>query len=384
MMMAEKVFSNGTILAGEELEAVKGYLTVRDGVVNEIGEGQPPKRGIDLHRGFIIPPFVNAHTHLADSVIKDIYAGRKQEDVVGARSEKFVALNSSSEEAKIKAIESSLHDMIRTGTSAHCDFRESGKAGIHLMRKAKESGVKSILLSRPEKQDEVKDLLTISDGIGLPSLNSFSDEEIRKISALTAKAKKFFSIHVAEVRNAQKSSIENTGKTEIQRALDFDPSFLIHGTWASDEDLTLMKKKGVPLVICGRANHLLSVGAPPLNQALEKGVEIWIGTDNVTACQPDMFCELSFDWALLRKNNSQVGSEEARALLKSATVNSSRGLRLPFGALEKGNKAVFTILGRKNNLINLKDPYVGIVNRARADNIRMVFCPDGGVRKFYK
>lgn len=383
-MMTEKILSNVTILAGEELETVKGYLIVHDGKIKEISEGQPPEHGTDLHRGFIIPPFVNAHTHLADSVMKDIYAGRKQEDVVGVGGEKFAVLDSSSKESKMKSIELSLQDMARTGTSAHCDFRESGEAGINLMKKTKESGVKSRLLSRPNSPSEVENLLKISDGIGLPSLKSFADEEIHKISSATSKAEKFFSMHVAEVREAQESSIESTGKTEIQRALDFNPSFLIHGTWASDEDLMLMKKREVPLVICSRANHLLGAGNPPINRALEKDVELWIGTDNASVCQPNMLRELSFDWTLLRRDNPRVGSEEARLLLKAATISPAKGLGLSFGALEEGNKAVFTILGRKNNLTNLRHPYMGIVNRARADNIRMVFCPDGEVRKFYK
>lgn len=382
--MPQQVFSNGIILAGKDLERVEGYLIVQDNQIKEIGEGQPPKRGIDLHKGFIIPSFINSHTHLADSVRKDIYIGKSQAEVVGVGGEKFSVLESSSRESKIKAIKSSIRDMTRTGTVAHCDFRESGKDGVRLLKEASESAVKSIILSRPKNSDETKDLLEISDGIGLPSLESFPPSEMKKISAQASKSGKIFSIHAAETKEAQESSIKNTGKTEIRRSLEFDPTFLTHGAWASDEDLTLLSKGGVPLVVCGRSNHLLSAGTPPISRAMEEGVEIWIGTDNATVCQPNMFRELSFDWTLLRKDNPRAGSEEARTLLKAATINPSEGLGLSFGVIEEGSKAVFTVLGRRENLRNLKNSYVGIVSRARVDNIRMVSCPDGELRKFYK
>lgn len=382
--MTEKIFSNGTILAGENLEAVEGYLSVKDGLIKEIGEGRPQKRGIDLHRGFIIPTFVNAHTHVGDSIMKDIYTGRRQEEVVGPGGEKFKALNSNSCESKINAIKSSFCDMIKTGTTSYCDFRESGEKGIKLIRKVKEPGINSIILSRPDEGDMIRNILKKSDGIGISSLESMSPSKLRRIASITRKNGKFFSVHAAEVEEAQKSSIYKTGRTEIQRAIEYDPSFLIHGTWASEEDLDLMKKEEVPLVVCSRANHLLSVGTPPLNQAMRKELEIWVGTDNVTVCQPNMFNELSFNWAILRKGNYRVGSEEARKLLESATVKPSRGLNLSYGALEEGNKAVFMVLARKNNLENLDNVYTGIVNRARPDNIKMIIGPDGIIRKFYK
>jgi cytosine/adenosine deaminase-related metal-dependent hydrolase len=93
----------------------------------------------------------------------------------------------------------------------------------------------------------------------------------------------------------------------------------------------------------------------------------------VAVCQPDMFEELSFAWACLRRANSGAGGEEARELLRAATVEPRRLFDLPGGPIQKGSPATFLVLAMGQNLVNLTDVHAGIVNRARADNIREIY-----------
>jgi hypothetical protein len=43
-----------------------------------------------------------------------------------------------------------------------------------------------------------------------------------------------------------------------------------------------------------------------------------------------------------------------------------------------GKKVAFTILSKGKNLENIRDVYAGIVNRARAENVRAVFSGPQG------
>jgi cytosine/adenosine deaminase-related metal-dependent hydrolase len=86
-----------------------------------------------------------------------------------------------------------------------------------------------------------------------------------------------------------------------------------------------------------------------------------------------MFEELSFAWACLRGATTSAGSEEAREFLKAATVEPTKLFGLPRGGIAKGEKATFVILARGENLLNISDVYAGLVNRARADNLRAVY-----------
>ena len=371
--MAEQIFSNAILLEGDELEVTHGYLVIRDGVIEEIGEGVPPKRAKDLKRAFVLPPFINAHTHIADSVAKDIYLGKAQPQVVGPKGIKFRELLSRTEEEITASVRATLKDMLKTGTLAHCDFREGGLSGVKLLRRASDSPVNSIILGRPTPAAELDEILKASDGIGLPSLEDFDPTALKRTARKVLTAKKILAIHVAETADAQRASIDATGKSEIKRALELNPSFVVHGTWAPEEDLDILRRANVPIVFCARANSLLGVGVPPIHLVLAKGVKFCLGTDNVTVCQPNMFEELAFGWACLRRASSGVGTEGARELLRAATVGPLRFFDLPWGPIKEGNPATFMVLARRQNLVNLTDVHAGLVNRARADNIGAIY-----------
>jgi cytosine/adenosine deaminase-related metal-dependent hydrolase len=371
--VAKQILTNAVLLEGDELEVTRGYLVIRDGVIEEIGEGVPSKRGKDLKHAFILPPFVNAHTHIADSVAKDIYLERTQPQVVGPDGAKFRELHSRTKSEVIAAVCTTLEDMLHTGTLAHCDFREDRLAGVKLLHRASNPSINSIILGRPSTPDELDEILRASDGIGLPSLEEFEPTVLKRIARRVSAAKKIFAVHVAETADAQRASISSTGKSEVKRALELDPSFIVHGTWATEEDFDAIGRAGVPVVFCARANNLLGVGVPPIHLALATGAKFCLGTDNVTVCQPNMFEELSFAWACLRRANSGAGGEEARELLRAATVEPQRLFDLPWGPIQKGSPATFMVLARGQNLLNLTDVHAGIVNRARADNIREIY-----------
>jgi len=371
--MAKQILSNAVLLEGDKLEVTHGYLIIRNGVIEEIGEGAPPKHAKDLKRGFILPPFVNAHTHIADSVAKDIYLGKTQPEVVGQEGAKFRELRSKTESEIIAAVRATLRDMLHTGTLAHCDFREGGLAGIELLHRASNPSVNSIILGRPSTPDELDEVLRTSDGIGLPSLEEFEPTALKRIARKVAAAKKIFAVHVAETADAQRTSISATGKSEVRRALELDPSFVVHGTWATEEDFDAISRAGVHVVFCARANSMLGVGVPPIHLALATGAKFCLGTDNVTVCQPSMFEELAFAWACLRRANSGAGGEEARELLRAATVEPKILFDLSWGPIREGGPATFMVLARGQNLVGLTDVHAGIVNRARTDNIRAIY-----------
>ncbi len=362
--MTQQVLSNATIFDGAELEAIRGYLVIRDGKIKKISEGSPPGRATDLKRGFILPPFVNAHTHVADSVAKELYLGRTQQEVVGPGGEKFRALDSHSRSELLTSVRATLQDMFRTGTLAHCDFREGGVKGVKLLREASHKVVKSIIMGRFSTLEELNGVLKKSDGIGLPSLNAFDAKVLQLIANQTRQAKKLLSVHVAELAPTL---------DEVERALELRPSFIVHATHANEEDFVSLQKNDVPVVFCPRANSLLSVGPPSIHLAIANKVRFYLGTDNAMVCQPNMFEEISFSWACLRRADPKAGGEEARKLLQAATIGPLKLFNLPWGPVEEEGIATFMVLTRGNNLTNLTNLYAGLINRARSDNIRAIY-----------
>ena len=72
--------TNVSLLLGRELEHVdKGYIEIEDGKIRSTAAGSYKGSGKKMDaKGFIvIPGFINAHTHIADSIGKDIAAGQR-------------------------------------------------------------------------------------------------------------------------------------------------------------------------------------------------------------------------------------------------------------------------------------------------------------------
>ena len=71
------IFSNISLFIGENLEYVdKGYVVVEDGKIESVGigdyKGRSDGRMYDGEGILAIPGFINAHTHIGDSLGKDI------------------------------------------------------------------------------------------------------------------------------------------------------------------------------------------------------------------------------------------------------------------------------------------------------------------------
>lgn len=371
--MAKQVLSNVTMLSGDELEVVRGYLVIKNGLISEISEGTPKGSATNLKGGFIIPPFVNSHTHVVDSVAKELYVSKTQPQVVGPNGAKLHALSSSPPKMLAEATKATLRDMIRTGTLAHCDFREGGVKGVDFLRKISRPPLISKILGRFSRIDDFPEVLRRSDGIGLPRMDAFPQKEMGQVAKEVRKAKKLFGVHVAETGDEKAEFIRKFGKGEVDQAIDLNCSFVVHATHADTDELSRLKAKKIPVVFCPRSNSLLGAGVPPIDLALEVGTDFLFGTDNAMLCQPDMFEEISFAWKCLRRADTGSGSEEARKMLMAATIKPIELFDLPWGPIAEGERATFIILARRHNLQHLSDVHAGLVNRARADNVRSIY-----------
>ena len=67
---------SGTILAGDNYEPVEGRVVVEDGEIAAVEEGSTGSNDI------VCPAFVNAHTHIGDSIAKEAGRGLSLEKLV--------------------------------------------------------------------------------------------------------------------------------------------------------------------------------------------------------------------------------------------------------------------------------------------------------------
>ena len=148
-------------------------------------------------------------------------------------------------------------------------------------------------------QSELKSLLRNCDGIGISGPNENSNSNLDTYS----KIKKLRAIHAAETMQSYSTSQKISKSSEPIRALLLKPTFLVHMTFATKNDLRTVSKNVRGIVICPRANAALAEGIPDIILMNKMNCNVAIGTDNVMINSPDLFREMDYLWNMNRRSN---------------------------------------------------------------------------------
>jgi len=409
------ILKNVSLLLGKDLTFVaEGYLEIgKDGIIKQAKRG-PFHRGDDKKahnktifdaEGFlIIPGLINAHTHIGDSLGKDVAVDSgldaRVHPIHGAKQK---ILQRSKPDHLKTFIRSSALSMMKKGITTFADFREGGTEGVKLLRDAI-SGlpIKCIVFGRTEYYVDItssatgasqrnlpssslqmaSDVLGISDGLGISGANENSDETLqqyrnlvraRNTSATKDKKKKMLTaIHAAESENTMQLSKSYTGRTEVARIMKcLKPDIIIHMTHATEKDISMVARNRTGIVVCPRANGIVGAGVPRVAKMLDLGCIIGIGTDNVMLNSPDILRELDYIWKVSRSVERIFLS--ARDILKMATVNNAEILRLNSGYIQSGRAADIIFIDKSHvDLYPIHNPFATIVHRATEASIKAV------------
>ncbi len=384
------LIKNISTLLGPELDFVSNTnIQIQNTTFKNIQSKIRPsikEESIDCEGLLLIPGFINAHTHIGDSIGKDVTLNssvdKKIHPVFGAKSK---ILKNTSEENLANFMKNTCHSMIQKGITTFVDFREGGFNGVALLKKVlSDVPLRSIILGRMEfyqtsteikknlsfPREKIRDLTTLiktCDGIGISGANENSTSVLNHYSKTT----KLRAIHSSETKQSVSKSKKVTGKSETIRALLLQPHFLVHMTYASKSDLSAVAKKTRGIVICPRANSSLAEGIPDIELMQKAGCTIALGTDNVMINSPDMFREMDFIWkATMGFHKKRIDPKE---ILKMATVNGGKILKKDIGVIENGKIADCIFLDKHAlDLEPMHNPHASIVHRASESAIKAV------------
>jgi len=383
------VITNANLLLGKELDYVeKGYIAIEDTRISSAAAGNYEGSGKRLDaKGFLIMPgFINAHTHIADSIAKDVAASdgldARVHPVFGAK--KNILQKSQPEHLKA-FIRNSAISMMKKGIVAFADFRENGREGVVLLKEAIAGlPVKCVVLGRAnyysnprdaaglphEAIEQVQKVLEMADGLGISGANENTDMTLSQYRQLARK--KLVGIHAAESKETTEFSKVHTGRSEVDRVIEYlKPDFVVHMTNATEDEISLIAKRRTGVVVCPRANGVLGAGMPRIALLLRHGCLVAIGTDNVMLNSPDILRELDYVWKASRGTEGEM--IEPRELIKMATVNAAEILRLNSGCMEAGRAADLIFIDKKHaDLYPMHDPYAAVVHRLSQSSIRAI------------
>lgn len=334
----------------------------------------------------LIPGLINSHTHIGDSIAKDIALNKdpdsKINPIFGIKQK---ILKETEPKKLIHFMRNTVKSMLKKGTTTFVDFREGGLDGVLLMQSVlSNTPIRSIILGRIEfyqskdqikkntsipqsYQNQIELLLKNCDGIGISGPNENSDSSLK----LFSKIKKIRAIHCAETKQSYLKSKQTTRKTEIWRSMLLKPDFLVHMTYASKSDLKFVSKKIKGIVVCPRANASLAEGIPNIIQMMKMNCNIAIGTDNVMINSPDLFREMDFLWkATMGIHQKRI---EPKNILKMITVNAGKLLDKKIGCIKEGYLADAVFIKKNDlDLDPLRNPHASIVHRTNENSIQAV------------
>ncbi|UOY10235.1 amidohydrolase family protein [Methanonatronarchaeum sp. AMET6-2] len=285
---------SGTIYK-EDLKPIEGYLTIKNGVIKEIGEGRPPKKPIQT--GTILPSFINAHTHLGDSAVDVDPEKYSLQELVGPGGIKERRLDELSEKQLISGIRRSLHKGFKEGVTHNIDFREGGVKGINAMKKAAlDTPANPIIYGRPiqPNESELKRVINAGDGVGLSSVCDYKPESQKLFK------KHLYGVntglHAGESIENQKKSMDLYGESEVVRSLKYNPTHLVHLTNPLPGDIEALARQKTPAVVCPRSNRITRSGKPPVRKLHDMDVDVALGTDNAMLCSPSILDEAIYTY----------------------------------------------------------------------------------------
>jgi cytosine/adenosine deaminase-related metal-dependent hydrolase len=339
--MSDQTILSGTILRGREFEPVEGRVVVEDGEITAIEEATVDPSPL------ILPAFVNAHTHIGDSMAKEAGGGLTLEELVAPPDGlKHRLLDDASQSELVAAMKRTVSFMERGGTATFVEFREGGVDGVEAIRKALHGmSIDSVVLGR-----ESIEAMEAANGFGASGAN---DGDFTRERNATAREEKLFGIHAGEV-----------DASDINPALDLEPDFLVHMVHAESLHLDRVDDSSVPVVVCPRSNVVTNVGVPPIEKLVDR-TTVALGTDNVMTNSPSMFREMEFA--------AKLADVSATEVLQMATINGADIAGLNNGLVAEGRDADLLVLdGDSDNLSGARNPVRAAVRRAGIDDIERV------------
>ncbi|MTI32202.1 amidohydrolase [Cytophagales bacterium RKSG123] len=398
--MKDKLIKNATILTmNSESEIIeKGYIIIKDNKITEIGEGEPPKFSgltIDAKGQFLMPGFVNTHSHIPMTIFRGIADDLPLEEwlnnYIWPVENKFLT-----EETVALGTRLGLVEMIRSGTTCFNDmyfYTES------IAQEVESAGMRAVigegLLEFPTASYQTieeafaitKEFIEkwngheiIHPAVSPHAIYTSSPETLKKAYNIAESYDVPYHIHISESRNEVEQAKKEKGESPVQY-LDrlgvlSERTIGAHCVWLDEDDMVTFQKRGVNVSHNISSNLKLASGIAPIPQYLDKNINVAIGTDGAASNNNLDMLEETHLAALVHKGNS-LDPEVVDALtaMKMATINGAKALGLEkiTGSLEVGKRADMILIETNHSyMVPNYNPYSTLIYSANSGAVSTV------------
>jgi len=351
---------------------------------------------VNLKSHALIPGFVNAHTHAAMSLFRGMADDLPlmqwlQEHIWPAENTWVNAEFVESGTALAVA------EMIRSGTTCINDMYFFPDIAAEVTsRMGMRAGISLIVLGFPtvwakspdeyihkglEIHDRFRHHPLISTCFGPHAPYTVDDNSLREIVTLSEELDIPIQMHIHETATEVRDAQQNSGMTPIQRLKKLDiisPRLMaVHMTAVENDDMNAIAERGAHVVHCPQSNLKLASGFCHVQNWLDLGVNVCLGTDGAASNNDlDMLGEMQSAALLAKVVSKNASAVPAAQALRMATLNGAKAMGLDhlIGSLEAGKAADITAIDL-NHLATtpVYDPISQIVYAAGRDQVTDVW-----------
>lgn len=319
------------------------------------------KQTVELDNHLLIPGLINAHGHAAMTLLRgyadDLPLDTWLKDHIWPVEGKWVNEQFVRDGTELAAIE-----MIRSGTTCFADMYFFPEAAAEVANRVGLRGqiafpVLDFATPWAETADEYihkglalrdeqkgNDLLQIAFGPHAPY--TVSDKPLQKIATYSEELAAPIHIHLHETANEVTDALAGQGKRPIERLRDLglmSPlTQCVHMTQIVDTDLAILRDANAHVIHCPESNLKLASGFCPVQQLLDHGINVALGTDGAASNNDlNLFGEMQTAALLAKAVAGDASALNAHQALRLATLNGAKALGLAdlTGSVEVGKAA---------------------------------------------
>ncbi|MGV9669439.1 amidohydrolase family protein [Gordonia sp. NPDC003504] len=397
--MSDTVFSDVTVYSGgmwlshRDVRATGGVVES----IDETGSGATPSDADIRSGGYLIPGFVNTHTHLQQSLMRGIAECTPLLEWLLAVGEESVAITP--QRAYTAAVAACL-EALRSGTTTvvehmwpHPDDEVHG-AMIQALR---DTGIRAVLgrgvADRPDATrkwgfeprlmqplDEVCDHIDhlrdqvagspISMALAVPNPRSLTENGMTHLREFAQVRDMSVSIHLLETPTDDRMCLEHAGVGAVEY-LDgagflWDRVLAVHCVELDDVGQGILAERGVAVSHNPLSNMRLGSGVAPIPQMLDRGLAVGLGVDgavsNDTQDMLETFRVAAYLQRAMHKRADLLGFGE---MLDIACGGANVALGLPeiIGGVSVGDPADLTLIrfDRDYATLPVRDPGASVL-----------------------
>lgn len=381
----------------------EGYLVVENDRIVEAGlqKDLDARRRfdevVDLKSRLVMPGLINAHTHTPMTFFRGHVEGHTLFTMEGWYNTIRVLELEMDPEMLPGAVAVSCAEMIRTGTTCFADqyfwmdriVPEVKKSGLRaalaygIVELGKEDARQRELAAATAFLDDLKGDPVLDGWVGPHAFFVDNSEIAMKLELeLAGKHNTGFHTHFGTGDEEDVYCKEKYGHSAIRQLkqmgfLDY-PILAAHCITLQPSDFSTVAHTPFTAVFAPSSDMRNAAGVPPLVEMLAAGINVALGTDNVTNNNSyDMFKEMTLTGKLMALLHRDSSALSTRTILEMATLGGARALgkEKEIGSLEVGKKADLIALDLDEigwSPLGGQDAYTALVYSVTGQHVRDV------------